>query len=110
MKPSLYFELPTEFSENVYQSIEWFAEEDAKEGGSVRLFINPDLPWSPSALVKLAEALTLTARALRVQRPEWRRTRLVRDAGFKEPPQALRQERSKARGANTQRSQRKPKK
>jgi hypothetical protein len=118
MKPSLYFELPTAFSENVYQGIEWFADEDAKEGGSVRLNINPDLPWSPSGLAKLAEALTRTARALRVQRPDWRRRRLVRDVGFKVPPQALREELSKARGANTggaprtgsaQRSKRKPK-
>ena len=118
MKPSLYFELLTDFSANVYQAIEFYADEDAREGGSVRLNINPDLPWSPSALVKLAEALTLTSRALRVQSAEWRHRRLVRDAGFTEPPtphpprgpQALRQKSKDTRATRSKRKARKAQK
>ena len=81
LKP-LHVEVETEFSDGIYQAIIWLPEEDKAEGGSVRLEIEKELPWSPVALRELAKTLLDVASALEAPTHEKRRQRLIQETGF----------------------------
>jgi hypothetical protein len=82
MRQPLHVELETEFSDGISQVIVWLPEEDQAEGGSVRLEIEKEIPWSPVALRELAKTLLDVASALEAPTHEKRRQRLIQETGF----------------------------